>query len=149
MNDSKTLTVAEFLAARLDEAERTARDATQGPWSWQELPPPAKYGLVGGSGRLLVVPSRTPDIYPSKYDARFVEANDPTRVLADIAAKRAIIADCAKVLDETSREVSVQAIWLAGRTLLKLAEPYADHMNYDGQRWAGEKPRAWEEWVMR
>lgn len=132
-------TLVEFLTARLDEAERIARDATHGPWSWQELPPPAKYGLVGASGRSLVVPSRTPDVYPSKYDARFIEANDPSRVLADIAAKRAIVARCGGGVRQQELNPRRYDFDTAERHALRaLASVYKAHPDYR-EEWAPER----------
>lgn len=35
--------------------------------------------------------SGIPDVYPSKFDAEHIARHDPARVLADVAAKRAIL----------------------------------------------------------
>lgn len=125
------LTIVEFLTARLDDWEALVRKAMEPDWSGER---PTFYG------------DGTEGAYRDDWGLSTFHVL-PERILRDIAAKRAIIADCRKALDETSREVSVQAIWLAGRTLLKMAEPYASHGDYDPERWAGERPAAWDEWV--
>lgn len=127
------MTIVEFLTARLDEREELVRKALEPDWSG-ERPRFYPEGTEGG---------HRDDWGLWTFHVR------PDEVLADIAAKRAIIADCEKVLNETGKEVSVQAIWLAGRILLKMTEPHSDHKDYDGVRWAGEKPAAWEQWLMR
>lgn len=94
--------IAAFLTARLDEDEQVARDATPGPWL-------ADYG-DDDEVYTMSDPVRTSEANPDVCDyavIRYIrggardrtEANmvyiarhDPARVLADIAAKRRILA---------------------------------------------------------
>ncbi len=97
-----------FLNARLDEDEATARPLSAGGnWNVTINGVPG-WGLEG--------------------DRRMVEhmvRHDPARVLADVAAKRAIVAACAYNL-----EYEEYGHTLAERVLRALALPYADHEDY-------------------
>lgn len=101
-----------FLNARLDEDEQAAADAAailgDGDW-WR------RHTFVAYSE-----PNGTPE-QVSHHIAR----HDPARVLADVAAKRAIVAACAYNL-----EYEEYGYTLAERVLRALALPYADHEDY-------------------
>lgn len=91
-----------FLNERLAEDERlaiAARDEPETGWWWSEDAESA----------------------PERHIAR----HDPARVLADVAAKRAIVAACAYNL-----EYEEYGHTLAERVLRALALPYADHEDY-------------------
>lgn len=93
--------LVQLLRARLDEAERLARAATEGPWrcdpnkywrepggAWREEavfagPPGERAVCVAGTGDV--------DDPQSMADAEHIAHHDPSAVLADIAAKRAIL----------------------------------------------------------
>jgi hypothetical protein len=97
-----------FVRACLDEDERVARAATPGPWRWEEPSgeewPTYDESLVS-DGKMERFSEG--DEYPASvlvgwgYDASGIEANqadrdhiarhDPARVLAEVAAKRAIL----------------------------------------------------------
>jgi len=68
---------------------------------------------------------------------------DPARILAECAAKRAIIARCCRVCDELDVHpnglVSARAV-LARQVLADLAQPYADHPEFN-QPWRSDTPR--------
>ena len=91
--------LAQFLAARYDEAEASAKAAIPGPWTLDEW--------TGGFGRTasVMVPfgPAAPDaktgltslvqLGTQDYEtARHIAANDPAHRLADIKLKRAILA---------------------------------------------------------
>ncbi|GGN39493.1 hypothetical protein FHR83_006709 [Actinoplanes campanulatus] len=95
----------EFYRARLDEAEQIAQQATAGLWVWSReyvTPPGYHHRTVG-------------PLEPG--DAVHIAAWNPDHVLADIAAKRAI-------LDEYS--------WEAGETraIRHLVQPFAGHPDF-------------------
>jgi len=92
VTETQTVDLASWLTAIWDEEERLAEEATPGPWKWQDPGPPHKMALLGENGRRMIVPSRTPDVWPSYMDAHFMEANHPGAVLARIAADRKILA---------------------------------------------------------
>ncbi len=108
-----------FLSARLDELETTARAATPGPWA--EWP----------SDRF---PDRAPGVCSHAYtpdniviengeatakDARHIATHDPAYVLADVEAKRAVLA--IESLNSQHRDVIVRA----------LAKPWSAHPDFD------------------
>lgn len=91
-----------FLRACLDEEERVAQVATPGPWRIDARNPnvvrePAPIDWVGVAGHRLDMPpiftGQTSSRARSQWigDARHIAAWDPARVLAEIAAKRAIL----------------------------------------------------------
>ena len=85
------------IEAAIAEDERTAREATPGPWRWGHMWPPYKYGLLGAPHPVSgapqsIVPSAVPDLLPSKYDAQHIARHDPARVLRQAEAHRRILA---------------------------------------------------------
>ena len=94
-----------FLNARLDEDEQAATmDPAQALWQQD-------------------ITDRPDEFYRETYD--HIARHDPARVLADVAAKRAIVAACAYNL-----EYEEYGHTLAERVLRALALPYADHEDY-------------------
>jgi hypothetical protein len=102
------VTIVEFLTARFDEDEAVARAALHTPesddWSWSDV----------------------------DYHSGVAEDHGlrwkPERVLADIAAKRAIVERHAPYDDIHVRR---QTRTLAGDTLRLLVQPYAEHPDID------------------
>jgi hypothetical protein len=79
-----TLSIVDFLNARLQEDEETAQAATPGPWEVDD----ADYdtaviagGRWGGEG----------NVFDRKADAHHVARHDPARALREVTAKRAIL----------------------------------------------------------
>lgn len=62
---------------------------------------------------------------PDAADREHIARHDPARVLADVAAKRAIVRACAHNL-----EFEEYGYTLAERTLRALAQPYSEHEDY-------------------
>lgn len=71
---------------------------------------------------------------------RHAARHDPARVLADIAAKRKIVAECDRILNERRPDGSCThhptARHLARHTLWNLAAPFAEHPDYAEVQWA-------------
>lgn len=141
--------VVEFLTARLDEDEQAARAATSGEWAAQAQTGPgadpddfweviaqqvdrnlllrvATHGYEGGG-------------IERADDARHIARHDPARVLADVAAKRAILAlHSGVIVCDVCRDISPYlaagdsggAPWPCD-TILLLAQPFADHPDFD------------------
>ena len=139
-----TLTITEFLEARISEDEAVARRVADGP------------GEPGGRGMWSVA------IGVSGNDAKFAHvASDPARVLAECAAKQAIIKQhedwpvlverepseiesVAHGLDSITYRMSREIAWLTTKEYVKrfgvepptapmiraLAAVYADHEDY-------------------
>jgi hypothetical protein len=122
------MTLSDFLLARYDEDEAVAREAGGSPWK------PFPRWVAGETNNAGI---RREDGVPvaghswpreMEHIARF----DPVRILAEIAAKRAIVAH------ETSRSMPTVldglAVWVQitdTPVLRMLAQPYADHPDFD------------------
>lgn len=145
--------IVEFLTARYDEIEAAARAATPGPWGTD---PQFDEGFVTDSdGSYLVYSEGTVDIPTAAH----IALHDPAYVLADIAAKRRLLAELVDVIDwardysrtELGTDESVTPLgrnnreWLrqgregayqhardcvAERLAEFLALPFADHPDY-------------------
>lgn len=123
--------IVEFLEARMAEDEEVARASiTRGEGKWS----------VRGDHDLdeCVVEGADFKIYDEgghdADQARHIAAHDPARVLAECAAKRAIIKECSSVLRSGGWEYS-DAPDLAELVVGCLAAVYKDHPDYH-QEWA-------------
>jgi hypothetical protein len=108
-------TLVEFLTARLDEDEAVARAV------------PAYSQRFGFSETFI-----SHDGEYTQADSAFVDHHDPARVLADVKAKRAIVAE--HVNGEAWCDFcrgGLESDWCTCRTLRHLASVYADHPDYD------------------
>jgi hypothetical protein len=157
-----TVTLTEFVTARLDEDEAAATGATPGPWA------------VGGSPDAMYLPRdfvHAPGYRPEGFSqgqnvgdasvadggmgpwavsvrgSGFPQANathiarwDPARVLGEVDAKRKILAEH-RIIDGRCHVCTAIADGHATRfrapcwTLLALASVYSDHPDYD-QEWS-------------
>lgn len=125
--------MAEFLTARLDEDAQAARLCSGMHLStylegddegWAVESSDGDYGAIIGGQAL----------------AEHIARHDPARVLADVAAKRAILADhhrtpmdpewCDRCDTGESLDNQVSADYPCP-TLLALAQPYAEHPDFD------------------
>ena len=125
--------LAQFLRDRLDEDEEAARNATTGPW-WVEDTSPRYWGeerdaeVSSADGRLAVLQHENDGALNAVHIVRW----DPARVLADMQAKRRIVAlhsdphggdpSCSSIdYPENAEDCE---------TLRLLALPYASHPDY-------------------
>jgi hypothetical protein len=111
--------LTEFLTARLDEDEAAARELLRGH------PGPWRVGLpsdVRDSAGEVVVADEC-HWSPMPHIAR----HDPARVLRDVAAKRAILAECAR-----SIECGDDGCVLAEAVIVNMAGAWGDHPDYAG-----------------
>ena len=126
--------IVEFLNARYDELEAAAKAASPGRWRLIEsMRNQLREWIIGvGSdwGVSTILATYSLDA------AVFVVGNSPEFVLADIASKRAIVADCEKAV-ATARKLygddeSRYSPWskIALRTLKRLAAPFSGHPDY-------------------
>jgi hypothetical protein len=126
------VSLVEFLRQRLNEDELDAQAACDGDGyrEW-DIPCTGVVQVAGGDLDGLVVAPRNAAIHIARHD--------PARVLADVAAKRAIIADCTEMLKmcQVDRGGNLgrpgeHMMGDFGRWILqKMAAPYADHPDYD------------------
>lgn len=109
-----------FIAARLDEDEAIARaagDATPPPWH-----------AAGGD-----IMSRADGRCAANADgpeAPHIARHDPARVLREVAAKRAMVAECVRTC-----EYEDYGHALAGAVIKVMAAAWSDHPDYR-QEWA-------------
>jgi hypothetical protein len=138
-------TITEFLEARIAEDEMAAKAATPGPWIWRGQPdgqvlasveslPEDKYGYREPVAYVVTAEGYDePRVDVSESDAKHLVRHDPARVLAEGAAKRAILADV-----ESVRLFNADYSLIAGhaeRQLAHLAAVHSDHADYQ-QEWA-------------
>lgn len=77
-----------WLRAQLDEDERVACEATNGPWAAMRQRPDRAVYCVQAAGALNGIPAMA---ISHREDAEHIARHDPARVLAEVAAKRALI----------------------------------------------------------
>lgn len=133
--------IAEFLTARLDEDEQVARSATSSPWRIDERHPhvvlePEPIDSVGVAGERY-------DLFTGQLSSRFGQAkldvihivrHDPARVLAEVAAKRAVIDRLRSEQIEQARSPNPSRAGVVFGLLTavrELARTYSDHSDYD------------------
>lgn len=126
--------LAAFLRARLDDDEQAAHKAAALCGCHPESPS-WTFGDESTDGRILVVNDPHPDVrrklsrrwngsYGGLFTAEHIVRHDPTRILAEVKAKRRII-DRYENYDTDAPELDVP------RSVLEaLALPYADHPDY-------------------
>ena len=110
--------LADFLATRYDEAEEMAQDLARsypGPWS-------ADHSWVSDAAGNTVVHD---EYHWSALP--YIAANDPADRLADIALKRAILADIARIC-EVSNDLG--SFRLAVRTMRQLGTEFDKHADW-------------------
>src|SRR5512139_2667273 len=136
-----------FLKARLDEDERVAKAAVQGPWY---LNSESYAETIYGADDIAVVAGGKwggeASVFASDEDAIHIARWDPARVLAEVEAKRRIIArhqsrqsgrwkicmNC-RPIDPEYPDHLTEAVWPCP-DLRDAAAPYADHPDYQ-QEW--------------
>lgn len=122
--------LTEFLQARLAEDEQAAREAADhdsGRWfmgdKWNIYRAESEVDEVDGTV--------THDLIAwgnAKPQSEHIARHDPARTLADIEAKRRIIAE---ILAECEGAMYDPHRGIYGKTLRLLAQPHADHPGYD------------------
>lgn len=140
------MTLTEFLLARIADDEAAAHNAAEGPWDTWRIDGTQALGvysvprLPGNRGVIAIADRRDYDAYEHRDsteamdpgDARHIARWNPARVLAECEAKRRIVAVCEPQLGSGGGH-DEEAV-LANSVLRALADPYADHPNYQ-QEW--------------
>lgn len=159
------MNLTEFLLARYAEDEAVARDAAGGPWTWHEYvrkgddPVPYLTGRGGDpetyaydveviepdhSGECGCRSACRLELRVRREDQEHIARHDPSRVQADIAAKRRIVEWCGEREQihvgriGSNPEAARPEDFVQGRVvrpadsvvLRYLAEAYADHPDY-------------------
>lgn len=121
------MTLTEFLLARLDEDEAVARAAVtqEGEATWYVAPvhtaPRITRVRTSRDNVPVALVEGIEKIHDDTHLSEHIARHDPARVLAEVEAKRRIVA---RLADESSRRYDYD-------TLRLLALPYADHPDYD------------------
>lgn len=135
--------LVDFLRARLDETEAAARGASPGPW-WlvqnhfegdnvvQIRSAATEADSVHGQWTLVARLVATPDTAVTRVrmagDSVHILAQDPQHVLADVDARRAVVTECAAVVDaDAGADVTRRERRHANRVLLALVTAYRHH----------------------
>jgi hypothetical protein len=142
--------LVQFLRERLDQDDQAARAATPGPWKLARQP-----GFEWVSSAEYWAVADCSDADPARENAEHIARHDPARVLAEVDAKRQLMAALTSEGHATLRpggstEVYCGADYGDGspcdcgrdervsRSLRVLASVYADHPDYRAEWRAGE-----------
>jgi hypothetical protein len=139
------ITIIEFLIARLDEREQAAKtcaDAFPSPWELSDRGWLAKVTADGPVFRIVAELAQSESLDGEGWVGDYLQhiaLHDPASVLRDIAAKRAVLEECAYWRDrvEASADAGLAAsdygadqYTVAAPILRHLASAYADHSDY-------------------
>lgn len=128
--------IAEFLTARLDAEEAAAREACDndsGDWfmgrKWNVYRAEDETPQEDDETNRLVVEGNV------KAQSEHIAYWNPSRVLADIAAKRAVIdlyrGERGLLASRGHNAEGESRVWLLEAVLVRLAAPYAEHADFD------------------
>jgi hypothetical protein len=116
-----------FIRAQLDDDERVAREATAGPWTTTgnggiTHDGPSLSQTNPAFGRYVVASVGAYDRgCPNRADAEHIARHDPGRVLAEVAAKRAVL----DLFDaSTDQQLHPDAWVVMKQAVIALAQPY-------------------------
>ncbi len=137
-------TITEFIAANLARIEQVAREATPGPWRWEE---PSAGDWPDGDESLVSDGKHTPGGHPETvlygwgYDASGIEGrdedrahialHDPAHVLAWVAGLRAVVEMHRTWADDPWPECEVCRRPPPCPTIRAIACIFADQPGYD------------------
>lgn len=121
------MTLLEFLQARLIEDELTALAAVDGSPAWRSSL--AFRDVKDELGHYVVEADRQ---HPSVEQAAHIARHCPSRVLAEVEAKRLVIADYLRT--DASGDLLERDV--VDRVLRQLSSVYADHPDYNPS-WSG------------
>lgn len=127
--------LAEWLLARLDEDQEAAERAQPGPWVTIPAAMPGeievRHQMPDGRPDATVAVATTHGLYCAGGDAEYIARHNPGRALAEVAAKRLIIAEYQAHVRAVGEGLSVPL----GRVMRALALPYAEHPTYRAEYW--------------
>lgn len=132
MNDFDFLA---FLAARLDEHENAARNAAPAPWTHDYV----RHGalVVDGNEETVADPGYRWSDRTHLANGWHIELHDPAYVLADIAAKRAILERHQSLMtkhqEHRKSAVIAAMIDVSLSNIKDLCRPFADHDDWPGE----------------
>ena len=127
-----------FIQARLSEDEAAAEAATPGPWKAEtyidENEPVGVEYLVSAPAEAHIVAGAGLGHDQAEAETIHIARHDPARVLRDVTAKRAILAEYLNAAAEAERFPQGAAVAVRDAMLLfaiyPLAAVWADHLDY-------------------
>ena len=146
--------IVTFLKGRLDEEEMAALAPSRGPWWWsasgEKQYPQTIYGRADDGATALVAetfcgPVDGTGLTRSPHEAEHIAYWNPTRILAEIAAKRAILGQATRfahhpdwcgrwtglAFDEDESCTCGGAAEAEREIALIFAQPFAEHEDFD------------------
>jgi len=124
-----TVSITEFITARLREDEQQALSASPGPWHLN-----AEHDEVIAIDGIEVCTAHALSNNQLRNTARHIARHDPARVLREIEAKRAILENSVFVMDKYAGGMYLDFV---RETLRHLAAIYSDHPDYN-PKWSTE-----------
>ena len=126
------MTIAEFLKARLAEDAAVATRLDEGQRSWTWLPDPKHPDYQGEVREIFLEACNTTAPGFIQYEAgEHIARHDPASVLADIAAKRAIVAEYERVERSKDTYAHYFAAWVAMSFCVRqIARLYESHPEF-------------------
>ena len=125
--------LADFLTARNAEDEARARDAAPGPWHTN-----AESDEVVAVDEITVAEGFALSGPQVRATTAHIARHDPSRVLVDVTARRAIVENYRRQGQLSEREQQSSALRYStaalGWACLQLAQPFADHPDF-ANRW--------------
>ena len=120
-----------WLREQIDEDERVAQDARGHVWRYD---PERSTALVvdAGSGQAIAYRPRSGDA-PSAGDGIHIARWDPARVLAEVAAKRAILDHCVSTIRHAGDPPGIdpEDVTAVEHVIHLLAQPFAGRAGFD------------------
>ncbi|GHC36908.1 MULTISPECIES: DUF6221 family protein [Streptomyces rochei group] len=114
--------LVQWLRAQLDEDERTARAADEGPWQGKHLGRHDQAAVdTGARGGLIQL-----DGPRAAANGTYIVVHDPSRVLREIDAKRRTLIRC----EEAMLSANPMLVHFAKQTAWEMTLPYADRPGY-------------------
>lgn len=139
------MTITEFLEARITEDESDAQAASPGPWKWDGEAAEDEAFLYGPNDDAVLFAYGMHSqgfLECSGEDRAHIARNNPTRVLAECAAKRAIIESFQNIgtavgkANDLPNQLVLEGMQTGMRmAIVALTFPYKDHPDYQ-QEWA-------------
>ena len=124
-------TITEFLMARIDEDEKAAREATEGPWERtidEHGPDETDVGVWSDTANRYPVETLVVGNLNHMADAAHIARHHPARVLSECRAKRSLVDSHSGCDDVSYGDASTCPVVRA------LASVYADHPDFR-QEW--------------
>lgn len=116
-----------FAHARVDDEERLASAAIQGPWRTGEIADHLVDDVIYGTSPIvstkIVQVANLEMAWQKEENAAHITHHDPARVLRDVQARRTTLVRC----QEEMLSGIPRLVWFAKMTVWEMAQRWADH----------------------